>query len=47
MSKKGIKVNHNNYQTAISRKDSIRIFLSEIGFDIKEKQLGLPRRKSP
>jgi len=45
MSKKGIKVNHNNYTIAISRKGSIQRFLNEIGFSIKEKQLGLPRRK--
>jgi len=30
---------------AIYRKDSIWIFLSEVGFSIQEKQLGLPRRK--
>ena len=35
----------NNYSIAISRKDSIRMFLSKIGFSITEKQLGLRRRK--
>jgi hypothetical protein len=40
-----IKTNHNNYSIAISRKKYVRIFLGEIGFSIREKQLGLPRRK--
>jgi len=37
--------NGNIYQIVISRKDSIKIFLSEVGFSIKKKQLGLPRRR--
>ncbi len=40
-----IKAKHDNYQTGISRKQHVRRFLSEIGFSITEKQLGLPRRK--
>jgi len=42
-----IKANHNNYRIDISRKDSIQRFLSEVGFSIREKQLGSPRRKPP
>jgi len=41
---KEIKTNHNIYYTAISRKKDVQIFLSEIGFSIKRKQLGLKRR---
>jgi len=41
----GIKTNYDIYYIAISREDSIWIFLSKIGFSITEKQLGLPRRK--
>jgi len=44
ISKKGIKANHNTYSITIYRKDSIQRFLSEVGFSISEKQLGLPRR---
>ena len=40
-----IKTNHNNYYIAISRKKHVKIFLSEIGFSIRDKQLGLPRRR--
>jgi len=40
-----IKTNHNTYQITIYRKQHIQKFLNEIGFSIKEKQLGLPRRK--
>ena len=40
-----IKTKHNNYQISIYRKQYVRRFLSEIGFNIEEKQLGLPRRK--
>jgi len=39
------KANHNIYILAISRKRDIHMFLSHIGFSIKEKQLGLPRRR--
>jgi intein-encoded DNA endonuclease-like protein len=39
-----VKSNHNTYSIEISRKQHIQIFLSEVGFSIKEKQLGLPRR---
>jgi len=42
-----IKTNYNTYYIAISRKRHIKIFLSEVGFSIREKQLGLPRRKLP
>ena len=38
------KTNHNCYHTAIYRKGDVQRFLSEIGFSIKEKQLGLKRR---
>jgi len=40
-----IKTNHDIYCIAISRMKDIRVFLSEIGFSIREKQLGLPRKK--
>jgi len=36
-----IKTNHDIYKIEISKKSHIEIFLSEIGFSIKEKQLGL------
>jgi intein-encoded DNA endonuclease-like protein len=41
-----IKANHNIYSIAISRKQDVQRFLSEVGFSIKEKQYGLPRRKN-
>jgi len=37
--------NGNTYRIDISRKQYIQKFLNEIGFSIKEKQFGLPRRK--
>ncbi len=40
-----IKTNQDNYSIDISRKQCVQRFLSEIGFSIQEKQLGLPRRK--
>ena len=40
-----IKRKSNNYQISINRKQYTRKFLSEIGFSIEEKQLGLPRRE--
>jgi intein-encoded DNA endonuclease-like protein len=40
-----IKAGHNTYSIAISRKDCVQRYLSEVGFSITEKQLGLPRRK--
>jgi intein-encoded DNA endonuclease-like protein len=40
-----IKSNYNIYYIAISRKESVQRFLDEVGFSIREKQLGLPRRK--
>jgi len=40
-----IKANHNNYYIAISRKRDVQVFLSQVGFSIREKQLGLPRRR--
>ena len=42
---KRIKRNHDNYQIHIYKRQHIQIFLDNIGFDIREKQLGLPRRK--
>ena len=41
------KRRENNYSIAIYRKKHVKIFLNEIGFSIKEKHLGLPRRKPP
>lgn len=41
-----IKTNHDNYYIAISRKQHVARFLEEIGFSIREKQLGLPRRRN-
>ena len=41
-----IKMNHDNYQIVIYRKQHVKKPLSEIGFSIREKQLGLPRRKT-
>ena len=38
-----VKRNYNVYYTEISRKGDVQIFLSEIGFSIREKQLGLKR----
>ncbi len=40
-----IKTNHPNYQIVIARKLHVQRFLSEVGFSMLEKQLGLPRRK--
>jgi len=40
-----VKTNHNNYKLEISRKRDVQMFLSQVGFSIREKQLGLPRRK--
>ena len=40
-----IKTKHDNYLIVISRRQYTEKFLSEIGFSIREKQLGLPRRK--
>jgi len=40
-----IKTRHNTYSIAISRKRDVQIFLSEIGFSITEKRLGLKRRR--
>ncbi len=42
---KTISRNHDNYRIDIDRKQHTQVFLNEIGFNIKEKQLGLPRRK--
>lgn len=39
------KANHDGYQIDINRKKHTKKFLSEIGFSITERQLGLPRRK--
>jgi len=39
-----VKRNHSIYYTAISRERDVEIFLSEIGFSIKRKKLGLKRR---
>ena len=39
------KTNYDNYQINIYRKQHIQRFLSEIGFSITEKQLGLKRSK--
>jgi len=35
----------NVYRIEIYRKRDVQIFLSKIGFSIREKQLGLPRRR--
>jgi len=35
------------YTLEISRGRDVQVFLSEIGFSIREKQLGLPRRRQP
>ena len=40
-----IKTKHNNYSIAISRRQYIQRFLDNIGFSIREKQLGLKRRE--
>ena len=40
-----IKTNYDIYQITINRKQHVARFLSEVGFSIREKQLGLPRRK--
>ncbi len=40
-----IKTKHDNYQIHINRKQHTQRFLDEIGFNIEEKQLGLPRGK--
>jgi len=40
-----VKTNHDIYCIVISGRRDIHMFLSEIGFSIREKQLGLPRRK--
>jgi len=40
-----IRTSHNTYCIEISRKRDVQAFLSKIGFSIKEKQLGLPRRR--
>jgi len=40
-----IRTKNNNYYIGIYRMRNIQVFLSEIGFSIAEKQLGLPRRK--
>lgn len=40
-----IKQNHNTYRLVISKRRYVEKFLNEIGFSIREKQLGLKRRK--
>ena len=41
---KRFRRNHNNYYITISKRRGLRVFLSKIGFSIRRKQLGLPRR---
>ncbi|RLF04249.1 MAG: hypothetical protein DRJ64_07210 [Thermoprotei archaeon] len=40
-----IKANHDTHRIAVFRRRDVERFLKEIGFSIREKQLGLPRRK--
>jgi len=39
------RANRDIYYIAIYRKRDVQVFSSEIGFSIREKQLGLSRRK--
>ncbi len=45
MGNRTIKRRHDNYRIEISRRQHTQRFLSEIGFNITEKQLGLPRSR--